>query len=243
MKNIKRFFCSLLAICLCCSQFQFNVLANDSSNEIVREVLEENENVKIVELTEDELSLKIYKDKTTGDFKLEKYINGNLEKRYEGNLYEHETNSLQTRQIDGTVIETEAGWGIFLPYSETHYAFSCPIDFANEIESLDGTRTFEIDRGINDLYAKQFQLYLEAYLEDEEALDDCTTSVAFSAITAALVGVLAMYLGSPALAYQACLEIVDVAYQSAKANKLMESLAELQDGMAFYYIELYREIS
>ena len=69
-----------------------------------------------------------------------------------------------TNDQEGTLIETESGWGIFIPNSEEYYIFSCPENFADEIPSLEGTSVFQMNKDINDLYTNQFHLLKNIYL-------------------------------------------------------------------------------
>lgn len=140
-----------------------------------------------------------------------------------------------TNDQEGTLTETESGWGIFIPNSEEYYIFSCPENFADEIPSLEGTSVFQMKKDINDLYANQFHLYLDAYIEDKIAYEEAITDLLTH--TAAFTS----NLKNPATAYQMGLNSIIAADHAASIERYAENLIELHDGMAFYYIEMYRE--
>lgn len=237
-ENMKKFINSFLSILIALSFCNINIFANENIEN--DEIIDLNEDKKIIsDIQIDEHLRTVIISNGEGVFTLELYCDDVLIKSETKNLYEKNANSIiNFANYDGEFYESNSGWGIFIPNKYDFAAFTCPIEYVEEGEV--SNRYFEIQKGIDDNYVNQFKLRLKDYILLEEELHDGVYDYVFDAAIAAIKFAGAFYFSQPALAYDAAMDMILEINSAFALGDLVNEMTELQDEMAFFYIELFR---
>ena len=145
--------------------------------------------------------------------------------------------SAYLQEVQGEVMEESvSGWGIFLPNVDSiPYSLRCPIEFKDE-HGVD--KIISIDHGVKENYIIGFTDELSYFIEDSELMDSYNTEAAVNACISLLCYIGAIYFGNPSFIAEAVIQTCELAVLTIKVENLIKDMAEEQDNMAFYYIEL-----
>lgn len=217
--------------------FGNSVQINHAMNED-KVIIKDTEEEYISYVTVGNESIKIIKNKVTNDIIFEKYENDEYVTQIEFNPTE--SLDMYALNIDGSLLESDTGWGSFSHENDEFDAFTCPDEYVDE--GLMDYFYFEIAHSsINNNYINQFNYRLEDLLEKEVELNELLTNYVYSVLIAGIAAAGAITFGNPTLAKYAALETIEAVYITTQIENCVERMTNYQDDMAFYFIELYPE--
>lgn len=228
---MKKIIYCLLSITLAFSMSTSSIMASNS----IKQLNNENEIKTILDVSLENKQRAVIISQGEGIFIFELYKNNQLVRSETRDLYDRTLESDILLSRDGIeAYESQSGWGIIKSDDEdlVFLSASREYDFGETID-----KNFKIQKGIDDNFINQYRLRLKDYISLESQYQECIDGI-LSAVSFSCV----FYFDQPYLAYQAVkaliLEIVSV----FALEDIVDYMAELNDEMAFFYVELLRYV-
>ena len=230
---MKKIFNILLSISIFLQCSSVTMATNEKNQEEVTDVMTDNDFYKDGFFKVEGISSLIHIDKQMGDIRI-KIVENN------GYLRHINTNrniSAYLQEVQGEVMEESvSGWGIFLPNVDSiPYSLRCPIEFKDE-HGVD--KIISVDHGVKENYIIGFTDELSYFIEDSELMDSYNTEAVVNAFILLLCYIGAISFGNSNFIAKSVIKTHDLAELAIKVKNLIKDMAEEQDNMAFYYIEL-----
>lgn len=226
---MKKYICVFLSLTLIFTLCSYRITASD----ITEQLNEENEIKTLLDVSFDNKHRAVIINKGDGVFIFELYENNQLVRSEIREIYVRTPESVNLLSRDGIeAYESQSGWGIIMSDDEDFVFLSASreYDFGEAIE-----KNFEIQKGIDDNFVNQYRLRLNDYVKYEsqyqECIDGILSAVSFSSV---------FYFDQPYLAYQATEALMLEIVNTFALENIVDDMSELNDEMAFFYVELLR---
>lgn len=204
-----------------------------TASNITEQLNEENEIKTILDVSLENKQRAVIISQGEGIFIFELYKNNQLVRSETRDLYDRTLESDILLSRDGIeAYESQSGWGIIMSDDKDSVFLSAAreYDFGEAIE-----KNFEIQRGIDDNYINQYKLRLMDYIKLESQYQECIDGI-LSAVSFSCV----FYFDQPYLAYQAAEALMLEIVNTFALENIVDDMSELNDEMAFFYVELLR---
>lgn len=226
---MKKYICVFLSLTLIFTLCSYRITASN----ITEQLNEENEIKTLLDVSFDNKHRAVIINKGDGVFIFELYENNQLVRSEIREIYVRTPESVNLLSRDGIeAYESQSGWGIIMSDDEDFVFLSASreYDFGEAIE-----KNFEIQKGIDDNFVNQYRLRLNDYVKYEsqyqECIDGILSAVSFSSV---------FYFDQPYLAYQATEALMLEIVNTFALENIVDDMSELNDEMAFFYVELLR---
>lgn len=204
-----------------------------TASNITEQLNEENEIKTILDVSLENKQRAVIISQGEGIFIFELYKNNQLVRSETRDLCDRTLESDILLSRDGIeAYESQSGWGIIMSDDKDSVFLSAAreYDFGEAIE-----KNFEIQRGIDDNYINQYKLRLMDYIKLESQYQECIDGI-LSAVSFSCV----FYFDQPYLAYQAAEALMLEIVNTFALENIVDDMSELNDEMAFFYVELLR---